>query len=158
MSNDKWHRGWSEAEGWWIPVVIVFVALAAALVLSGCASETTLAPTPTPVLLPEKEYALFFFWRPECPYCQMMLEDINRIREGGYFDVLMVQLVGFQVGVEPLVENIGFWNLAGELPRGALGTPYLVLWDHTVSPPREVLHFYYMPVDMWTGLLQAVLQ
>ena len=102
-------------------------------------------------------YSLFFYWTPECPYCQRMLEDINRIRVIGYFDALEVQLVGFQVGGGTLVEDIGFWNLAGKLPRGALGTPYVVVWDHTVSPSREVAHFYYMPVEMWVGLLGTVL-
>jgi hypothetical protein len=51
-----------------------------------------------------------------------------------------------------------FQNLPGVLPKGILGTPYMVLWDYRTGPATKVLVVYgYAPLEVWMNLLLASL-
>ena len=138
----------------WLLVVVAGLVIG---LLSGCAS-VALPPEPTQIPLPDPLVAILFYWEPDCSWCQLMVDDLNRIHDSGDLTYAGIVIVGMQVRGE-LVTGLSFTNILADLPRAAPGTPYVELVDYRIQPPVKLTSFVgYRPVGGWIPLFIQLAQ
>ena len=137
--------------------MLLAAAVIVILLLSGCAPVAP-PPEPTQIPLPEPSVAILFYWEPDCSWCQLMVDDLNRVVDSGNLAYVGIVVVGMQVRGE-LMTGLSFTNILAKLPMRAAGTPFVTLVDYRVSPPVELASFVgYRPVSEWVPLFITLIQ